>query len=93
MYETNAQALAGAAYDEARRQLARIDDLTARIETLERDSHAPFDFTHLIARLDALEKGESRPAQLCNYDDLPVEQCKVERCRRLGYCPWAGRQP
>lgn len=30
---------------------------------------------------------------LCNYDNEPVNECKVARCRRLGYCPYAGGQP
>lgn len=39
----------------------QIDQLIKRVEALEKHSHEPFDFTALIARLDA---AESRIAEL-----------------------------
>lgn len=75
-YETNAQALAVAACDDARKQGEQIADLVRRVEALELAAQPPL-----------------LPANFCNYNNLPVSECNEYRCRRLGSCPYAGRQP
>jgi hypothetical protein len=37
-----------------------LDELEGRVEALEEDSHVPFDFTDLIARLEKLEREVKR---------------------------------
>lgn len=78
MSETNAIALAGAAYDKARERDAQFADLLRRVDALELDAHKPFDFTHLIARLEALERPRDATQTLLTEERVEVVRLETD---------------
>lgn len=91
-------ALAGAksVLEYAERTVSRFDaegyvhsNYAETFRALRSDLRAELDRLAALASPDKL-----KPPALCNYEPYePVGECKVDRCRRLGYCPWAGKQP